>query len=100
MGGMPGMLPGQIVCGNISFCAGEPSSTGGILIKLSSSFGNLKPASLNALPKSLSFGKSEWQVAQDVPYCRENAGMASPRCGEATIKVRATTRETTTEQRA
>jgi hypothetical protein len=36
----------------------------------------LKPASLKALPKSLSFGKSTWQVVQDVPYWRENAGIA------------------------
>jgi hypothetical protein len=28
------------------------------------------------LPKSLSLGKSTWQVLQDVPYWRENAGMA------------------------
>jgi hypothetical protein len=31
---------------------------------------------LKALPKSLSFGKSMWQVVQDVPYWRENAGIA------------------------
>ena len=51
------MVPGKIVCGHISACAGAPSITGGILIKVSSSLGNLKPASLNALPKSFSFGK-------------------------------------------
>src|SRR5690348_10269486 len=68
IGGSPGMVPGKIVCGQSSFCAGAPSSTGGILIKDSSSLGNLKPASLNALPKSLSLGKSMWQVAQEVPY--------------------------------
>jgi len=28
------------------------------------------------LPKSLSLGKSEWQVVQEVPYRRENAGIA------------------------
>src|SRR5215470_2916919 len=78
MGGSPGIVPGQMLCGHVSFCAGAPSITGGTLMKVSSSFGNLKPASLNALPKSLSLGKSTWQVAQDVPYCRENAGMAYP----------------------
>ncbi|HEY5028546.1 MAG TPA: hypothetical protein VIK39_09080 [Candidatus Angelobacter sp.] len=36
----------------------------------------MKPASLKALPKSLSFGKSEWQVAHEVWYCREKAGIA------------------------
>ena len=72
----PGMVPGQIECGNSSLLACAPSRTGGILMKLSSSFGNLKPASLNALPKSFSLGKSRWQVLQDVPYWRENAGIA------------------------
>src|SRR3974390_2211913 len=76
MGGMPGMVPGQTECGNTSLFAGAPSMTGGILMKLSSSLGNLNPASLNALPKSFSFGKSRWQVVQEVPYMRENAGMA------------------------
>ena len=70
------MVPGQIVFGQSSFCAGEPSITGGIFTKVSSSFGNLKPASLKAFPKSFSLGKSMWQVLQEVPYCRENAGMA------------------------
>src|SRR6202008_3977190 len=76
MGGIPGIEPGQIEGGKSSLFAGAPSSTGGILVKLSSSLGNLKPASLNALPKSFSFGKSRWQVLQEVPYCRENAGIA------------------------
>ena len=49
---------------------------GGVFRKDASSLGNLNPASLKALPKSLSFGKSRWQVLQDVPYCRENAGIA------------------------
>src|SRR5579883_2470749 len=70
------MLPGQMECGNSSLLAWAPSRTGGILMKLSSSLGNLKPASLNAFPKSLSFGKSTWQVLHEVPYWRENAGMA------------------------
>ncbi|MGB9122893.1 MAG: hypothetical protein WCE73_19925, partial [Candidatus Angelobacter sp.] len=38
--------------------------------------GNLKPASLNALPKSFSLGKSEWQVAHEVWYWRAKAGIA------------------------
>src|SRR4029077_4057705 len=76
MGGRPGMVPGQMVCGQRSFCAGDPNMTGGILMKLSSSFGNLKPASLNAFPKSFSLGKSTWHVAHEVPYCRANAGIA------------------------
>src|SRR5437588_6728072 len=76
IGGRPGMVPGKIVRGHSSFCAGAPSITGGTFRKVSSSLGNLKPASLKALQKSLSFGKSTWQVAQDVPYWRENAGMA------------------------
>ncbi len=74
--GKPGIDPGKIVCGHISLCAGAPSITGGTFRNVSSSFGNLNPASLKALPKSFSFGKSTWQVLQDVPYCRENAGMA------------------------
>ena len=49
---------------------------GGVFRKDASSLGNLNPASLKALPKSLSFGKSRWQVLHDVPYCREKAGMA------------------------
>src|SRR5215469_5895410 len=73
---MPGMVPGQMAFGHASALAGAPSMTGGILIIDSSSLGNLKPASLKALPKSLSFGKSRWHVAQLVPYKRENAGIA------------------------
>src|SRR5579862_2537408 len=65
-----------MACGHISFCAGAPSITGGSLMKVSSSLGNLKPASLNALPKSFNLGKSTWQVLQEVPYWREKAGMA------------------------
>jgi hypothetical protein len=57
-----------MLCGHISFCAGAPRSTGGIFMKVSSSFGNLKPASLKAFPKSFSLGKSTWQVLQEVPY--------------------------------
>src|ERR1700751_2918784 len=72
------MVPGNTVCGHRSFWAGAPSMTGGTFRKLSSSLGNLKPASLNALPKSLSLGKSRWQVVQEVPYWRENAGIACP----------------------
>src|SRR5262249_33449727 len=76
MGGMPGMVPGQIAFGHISAFAGAPSMTGGIFNIEASSVGNLKPASLNALPKSFSLGKSRWQVAQLVPYWRANAGIA------------------------
>src|ERR1700751_960215 len=76
MGGNPGIVPGQIERGKSSLLAGAPNNTGGTLMKLSSSLGNLKPASLNALPKSFNFGKSIWQVLQDVPYWRENAGIA------------------------
>src|SRR5215471_1779191 len=66
-------MPGYIALpGHNSFFAGAPSITGGILRKSSSFFGNLNPVTLNALPKSLSLGKSRWQVAHDVPYCREN----------------------------
>ena len=75
-GGMPGIVPGQTLCGQTSFCAGAPNITAGVLRNVSSSFGNLNPASLKALPKSLSFGKSRWQVVHEVPYCRENAGIA------------------------
>lgn len=60
-----GMVPGQTVLGHNSFWAGAPSITGGILINDSSSLGNLKPASLNAFPKSFSLGKSTWQVEQE-----------------------------------
>ena len=74
--GSPGIVPGQTLCGQTSFCAGAPNITGGVFRNVSSSFGNLKPASLNALPKSLSFGKSRWQVVHEVPYCLENAGIA------------------------
>src|SRR5271157_546111 len=73
---MPGMVPGQMALGHSSALAGAPSMTGGILIMDSSSLGNLKPASLKALPKSFSLGKSMWQVLQLVPYMRENAGIA------------------------
>jgi hypothetical protein len=66
----------RMECGQSSFCAGAPNITGGILMKASSSFGNLNPASLKAFPKSFSLGKSTWQVLQDVPYWRENAGIA------------------------
>src|SRR5271169_5987051 len=72
------MTPGQMACGQSSALAGAPSMTGGILIIDSSSLGNLKPASLNAFPKSLSLGKSMWQVLQLVPYILENAGIARP----------------------
>src|SRR5271169_6817887 len=80
-GNCPGIEPGQMALGQSSACAGAPSSTGGIFNIDSSSVGNLKPASLKALPKSLSLGKSMWQVLQEVLYCRENAGMASARGG-------------------
>lgn len=76
MGGIPGIVPGQMVFGHSSLFAGAPNITGGILIIAASSFGNLKPASLNAFPKSFSLGKSMWQVLQLVPYIRANAGMA------------------------
>jgi hypothetical protein len=66
IGGRPGMVPGQMLFGHISFCAGAPSITGGTFRNVSSSFGNLKPLSLNAFPKSFSFGKSMWQVLQEV----------------------------------
>jgi hypothetical protein len=56
--------------------ANAPSITGGTLMKVSSSLGNLNPASLKALPKSLSFGKSIWQVLHEVPYWCEKAGIA------------------------
>src|SRR5215470_2139621 len=83
MGAMPGMVPGQMECGHSSFWAGAPSMTGGIFRKVSLSVGNLKPASLKAFPKSLSLGKSRWQVAQDVWYCRENAGIAWLTAGDS-----------------
>jgi len=47
----------------------------------SSSVGNLKPASLNALPKSFNFGKSMWHVMHEVWYAREKAGIAELRSG-------------------
>src|ERR1700758_5288538 len=81
IGGIPGIEPGQMALGHSSACAGAPSSTGGIFNIDSSSVGNLKPASLKALPKSLSLGKSRWQVLQEVLYSRENAGMAKLRGG-------------------
>src|ERR1700756_1102099 len=83
IGGSPGIEPGQMALGQSSDCAGAPSSTGGIFNIDSSSVGNLNPASLKALPKSLSLGKSMWQVLHDVLYCRENAGMACARGGVA-----------------
>src|SRR5215472_17822254 len=76
IGGLPRMVPGQMAFGHASALAGAPSMTGGILIIDSSSLGNLNPASLNALPKSLSLGKSRWHVLQLVPYIRANAGIA------------------------
>src|SRR5215469_14980589 len=65
-GRIPGIVPGQMAWGNKSLCAGAPSKMGGTFRKVSLSAGNLKPASLKALPKSFSLGKSEWQVVQDV----------------------------------
>src|SRR5208337_3973979 len=94
MGGMPGMVPGQMACGQSSALAGAPSMTGGILIMDSSSLGNLKPASLKAFPKSLSFGKSMWHVLQLVPYMRENAGIARLSCTERTARDKSNTRNT------
>src|SRR5215471_10113177 len=79
MGGWPGIVPGQIALGQSSALAGAPSMTGGIFSICSSSLGNLNPASLNALPKSFSLGKSIWQVLQLVPYILENAGIAKLR---------------------
>src|ERR1700741_4804955 len=70
------MVPGYTVCGQSSACAGAPRRIGGSFRNDSSSLGNLKPASLKALPKSLSLGKSRWQVVHEVPYLRENAGIA------------------------
>src|SRR5271169_2528791 len=87
MGGIPGIVPGQIAFGHSSAFAGAPSITGGIFSMDSSSFGNLKPASLNALPKSLSLGKSMWQVLQLVPYWREKAGMPKLGCAAITIRI-------------
>src|ERR1700694_3850750 len=87
IGGIPGISPGQTVRGHTCFCASAPSSVGATFTKLSSSFGNLKPASLNAFPKSFNFGKSMWQVLQEVLYCRENAGIAYAFAG---IKEKAT----------
>src|SRR5271169_5499299 len=77
MGGIPGIVPGQIAFGHNSALAGAPSITGGILSICSSSLGNLKPASLKALPKSFSLGKSMWHVLQLVPYCRAKTGIAT-----------------------
>ena len=59
-------------------------------MKSSSPFGNLNPASLKALPKSFSFGKSIWQVLQLVPYILENAGIA-----KLLVALKATTTSTT-----
>src|SRR5690349_17694141 len=76
MGGKPGIVPGQMALGKISFCAGAPSMIGGTFRNPSSSVGNLNPASLKALPKSFSLGKSEWHVAHEVWYWRAKAGIA------------------------
>jgi hypothetical protein len=38
--------------------------------------GELETRVFKYLAKSLSLGKSTWQVAHDVPYCRANTGMA------------------------
>src|SRR5271166_2308932 len=89
MGGIPGMVPGQMAFGHSSALAGAPSITGGILIMDSSSFGNLKPASLKAFPKSFSLGKSIWQVLQLVPYIRENAGIATLLLADRTVSTSA-----------
>ena len=62
-----------------SFWAAAPRSVFGIFNRPASSVGNLKPASLNAFPKSFNLGKSEWQVVHDVPYWRAKAGMALTR---------------------
>ncbi len=80
IGGIPGIVPGQMAFGQSSALAGAPSMTGGILSIDSSSLGNLKPASLKAFPKSFSLGKSIWHVLQLVPYRREKAGMARLWC--------------------
>src|SRR5271165_3635346 len=86
MGGMPGMDPGQTDFGKFSLLASAPSITGATFKKVSSSFGNLKPASLNALPKSLSFGKTMWQVWHEVPYIRANTGTAWHRGASASVR--------------
>src|SRR5664279_5289866 len=91
MGGIPGIVPGQIAFGHNSAFAGAPSIIGGILSMDSSSLGNLKPASLKALPKSFSFGKLMWHVLQLVPYWRENAGMATLGCAINTNRTNAIT---------
>src|SRR5215469_2207764 len=74
--------------GKASFCALAPKSTGGSFTNVSSSFGNLKPFFLKAIPKSLSSGKLLWQVVHDVWYLRENAGMAFALGVEPRIQVR------------
>src|ERR1039457_6341563 len=89
MGGIPGIVPGQMAFGHSSALAGAPSITGGILIIDSSSLGNLKPASLKAFPKSFSLGKSIWQVLQLVPYMRENAGIAKLLLADRIVAARA-----------
>src|SRR5271157_895370 len=81
------MVPGHIAFGHSSAFAGAPSITGGILSIDSSSLGNLKPASLKALPKSFSLGKSMWHVLQLVPYWRENAGIPKLGRAETTIRI-------------
>ena len=57
MGGMPGIVPGQIAFGHNSLFAGAPSITGGIFSMDSSSLGNLKPASLKAFAEVIQLGK-------------------------------------------
>src|SRR5215471_20830514 len=91
MGGWPGIVPGQIALGQSSALAEAPSMTGGIFSICSSSLGNLNPASLNALPKSLSLGKSIWQVLQLVPYILENAGIAKPGVAQSAMAMRTAT---------
>src|SRR5271165_3362771 len=94
MGGMPGIVPGQMALGHSSAFAGAPNMTGGILITDSSSLGNLKPASLKAFPKSFSLGKSIWHVLQLVPYRRENAGIAKLSRTEKTARIKSNMRKT------
>src|SRR5215469_14182069 len=99
MGGWPGIVPGQIAFGHSSAFAGAPSMTGGILSICSSSFGNLNPASLKAFPKSLSLGKSIWQVLQLVPYILENAGIAKLGAEQSAIAIRTATSKSLCKKR-
>src|SRR6516164_1904227 len=99
MGGWPGMVPGQIAFGHNSALAGAPNMTGGILITDSSSLGNLKPASLKAFPKSLSLGKSIWQVLQLVPYMRENAGIGKLGAEQSAIAMKTATSKSLCKKR-